>query len=92
MCLATGVSSKPSTRFRFDQLMSLAWKVLIPMALINLVAVMVVEEFELSRWLLLPISLAVLIGSGMIVSAPPSPPKRTNHSPSKPEQREPVAV
>ena len=32
-------------RFRFDQLMGLAWKVLIPLALVNLVAVMIVKEF-----------------------------------------------
>ena len=32
-------------RFRFDQLMGLAWKVLIPLALVNLVCVMVVKEF-----------------------------------------------
>lgn len=48
-------------RFRFDQLMGLAWKVLIPLALINLVAVMVVMEFGLSLWWLLPLTLAVLI-------------------------------
>ena len=32
-------------RFRFDQLMGLAWKVLIPLALVNLLAVMVVKQF-----------------------------------------------
>ena len=32
-------------RFRFDQLMSLAWKVMIPLALLNLVCVMVVKQF-----------------------------------------------
>src|SRR5262249_13745180 len=37
-------------RFRFDQLMGLAWKVLIPLALANLVGVAVVLEFGLSRW------------------------------------------
>jgi NADH-quinone oxidoreductase subunit H len=79
-------------RFRFDQLMSLAWKVLIPLALINLVAVMVVKEFELSTWLLLPISVGVLVGSGLIVSKPPEPPKRTAGSASKAGRPEPVAV
>ncbi len=32
-------------RFRFDQLMNIAWKVMIPLALANLVCVMVVKEF-----------------------------------------------
>jgi NADH-quinone oxidoreductase subunit H len=55
-------------RFRFDQLMGLAWKVLIPLALINLVAVMAVLEFEISKWVLLPVSLVVLVGSAMFAS------------------------
>ena len=67
-------------RFRFDQLMTLAWKVLIPLALINLVAVMVV--FELKRatgvngleWLLLPISLAAMAGTGMVAARMPTKP------------------
>jgi NADH-quinone oxidoreductase subunit H len=33
-------------RFRFDQLMALAWKVLLPLGLINLVAVAVMVEFS----------------------------------------------
>ena len=54
-------------RFRFDQLMSLAWKVFIPMALLNLVAVMIVKEFGLTRrGSLLPVSLAILIGAAFI--------------------------
>jgi NADH-quinone oxidoreductase subunit H len=32
-------------RFRFDQLMSLAWKVMLPMGLVNLVAVAVLAEY-----------------------------------------------
>ena len=59
-------------RFRFDQLMSLAWKVFIPMALVNLVAVMIVMEF-LGRdylWMLLPVSIAILVGAGLITTAP----------------------
>ena len=35
-------------RFRFDQLMGLAWKVMIPLALVNLVCVMVVKHLGLS--------------------------------------------
>jgi len=37
-------------RFRFDQLMNLAWKVLIPLALGNVVAVMCIKQFGLSMW------------------------------------------
>ncbi len=33
-------------RFRFDQLMNLAWKVMLPLGLVNLVAVAVVLEYE----------------------------------------------
>ena len=57
-------------RFRFDQLMNLAWKVFIPMALINLVAAMIVKELGLSLWILTIVSVAVLIGAGMIVTQP----------------------
>ncbi len=59
-------------RFRFDQLMALAWKVFIPMALVNLVAVMFVKEFEQSLWILTGVSLAVLLGAGLIVAQPPA--------------------
>ena len=46
-------------RFRFDQLMGLCWKTLIPLSLANMVCVMVVKEFELSQiWL--PISSLLL--------------------------------
>jgi NADH-quinone oxidoreductase subunit H len=33
-------------RFRFDQLMNLAWKVMLPLGLANLVTVAAVEEFR----------------------------------------------
>ena len=57
-------------RFRFDQLMALAWKVLIPLALANLVCVMVVKQLDWSAWLLLPVSL--LVGAaGAWLSAQP---------------------
>jgi NADH-quinone oxidoreductase subunit H len=57
-------------RFRFDQLMSLAWKVLIPLALINLVCVMVVKEFGWSLWWLPPVTIAACIGSAALAALP----------------------
>ena len=42
-------------RFRFDQLMGLCWKAMIPLSLANMVCVMIVREFELN-WLWLPMS------------------------------------
>jgi NADH-quinone oxidoreductase subunit H len=49
-------------RFRFDQLMSLAWQVMMPLCLLNLVGVAFVKQFGWSEWLLLPYSLILLIG------------------------------
>jgi NADH-quinone oxidoreductase subunit H len=64
-------------RFRFDQLMALAWKVLIPLALVNLVCVMAVEHVirvnELDSrwvWVLLPLSLAIPVGAGFLAKWP----------------------
>jgi NADH-quinone oxidoreductase subunit H len=53
-------------RFRFDQLMGLAWKVLIPLAMANVVVVMTVLQFEWNRWWLLPVSIGLFIGAGVI--------------------------
>lgn len=53
-------------RFRFDQLMGLAWKVLIPMATANVVMVMCVLEFGVERIWLLPMSLALFAAMGLI--------------------------
>jgi NADH-quinone oxidoreductase subunit H len=72
-------------RFRFDQLMILAWKVLIPLALANVVVVMIVEELAPGRPALLFVlglcllSLAVFIGSRRstaAVNAPRSEPSK----------------
>jgi NADH-quinone oxidoreductase subunit H len=60
-------------RFRFDQLMGLAWKVLIPLALVNLVCVMVVKEFKLGLWWLLPASAAALVVYAALAVLPSSP-------------------
>jgi NADH-quinone oxidoreductase subunit H len=62
-------------RFRFDQLMGLAWKVLIPLATLNLICVMVVREFRLSPWLLLPASILLLVGAGWVALLLPAPPR-----------------
>jgi NADH-quinone oxidoreductase subunit H len=68
-------------RFRFDQLMSLAWKVFIPLGLINLVCVMVVMELQLlglhwSKWVLLPVSLVLLVGAALLSARQPPQPRR----------------
>ena len=53
-------------RFRFDQLMELAWKVMIPLSLANLVMVMFCMHFQFSRWWLLPGSAALFAAWGTI--------------------------
>ncbi len=57
-------------RFRFDQLMGLAWKVFIPLALVNLVLVMCVKEWGLSLWWLLPASIAAVVIYGLLAAMP----------------------
>ena len=58
-------------RFRFDQLMGLAWKVMIPLALASVLAVIYVKHFGLSPWLLLAASLAiVLAGTALSLRLP----------------------
>ena len=56
-------------RFRFDQLMSLAWKGLIPLALANLLGVMVVKQLGWSLWFLLPLSIGLFFGA-MLLAVP----------------------
>jgi NADH-quinone oxidoreductase subunit H len=53
-------------RFRFDQLMGLTWKVLIPLSLANVLVVMTVLQFDWNRWWLLPLSVALFCVAGVL--------------------------
>jgi NADH-quinone oxidoreductase subunit H len=53
-------------RFRFDQLMNLAWKVMIPLALLNLVAVMFVKQFGASLLVLTGVNVLLFFGAGLM--------------------------
>lgn len=63
-------------RFRFDQLMSLAWKIMLPLGILNLVAVAIVEELRHGKsvgdltWTAIAIVVgwAVLIGGWLAVA------------------------
>ncbi|MBX9583252.1 MAG: NADH-quinone oxidoreductase subunit NuoH [Gemmataceae bacterium] len=52
-------------RFRFDQLMNLAWKVMIPLALFNLVCVIVVGQLGWPLVTLTVTSAALFVGAGL---------------------------
>jgi NADH-quinone oxidoreductase subunit H len=54
-------------RFRFDQLMSMAWKVLIPLTSVYLLGVVIVREFDLPKICVTVLSLALLVGAGLVV-------------------------
>jgi NADH-quinone oxidoreductase subunit H len=55
-------------RFKFDQLMALAWQVMLPLAIINLICVMVIKEFRLSPWLLTVTSAATFMAAAVIAT------------------------
>jgi NADH-quinone oxidoreductase subunit H len=69
-------------RFRFDQLMGLAWKVLIPMTVVYLLCVMAVIELDKqlgwtwSAWLLLPASVVIVVAAGWLALVTPQPPQK----------------
>lgn len=62
-------------RFRFDQLMALAWKVLIPLALANLVCVMIIKQLDWPVWLLGAISILILLAAGWLATLPAPKPQ-----------------
>jgi NADH-quinone oxidoreductase subunit H len=75
-------------RFRFDQLMGLAWKVLIPLGLVNVLSVMTVRQFGWSRWWLLPLSLGLFAVAGLIsVNAKRQEIRRRTRAPQQAEGR-----
>lgn len=67
-------------RFRFDQLMGIAWKVFFPLALLNLVCVMTLLELRkdvaLSRWWLTAASVVLFVGAGLVAGYWPQEPQR----------------
>ncbi|MEO2090500.1 MAG: NADH-quinone oxidoreductase subunit NuoH [Gemmataceae bacterium] len=56
-------------RFRFDQLMGLAWKVMIPLSLLHLLAAMLVRQYDLSNWVLTAISVGLFLAAGVYAVA-----------------------
>ncbi|MBA4188998.1 MAG: NADH-quinone oxidoreductase subunit NuoH [Planctomycetaceae bacterium] len=52
-------------RFRFDQLMNIAWKVLLPLALMNLICVMVVKQLGAPLVVLTVTSGVLVVGAGL---------------------------
>ena len=76
-------------RFRFDQLMGLAWKVMIPLATANVVAVITVLQFGWSKWWLTIISVLLFMIAGAIgvkqaqdaLNSAPRRPKRESDTP-----------
>ena len=63
-------------RFRFDQLMGLAWKVLIPLCLGNLVAAMFVKQFGLPLWLLTAANVGLFFVPAYLAGSPVGAAKR----------------
>lgn len=53
-------------RFRFDQLMNIAWKVMIPLAFFNLVCVVVVKQLNWPLVTLTVTSAALFFGAGLL--------------------------
>ncbi len=63
-------------RFRFDQLMGLAWQVLIPLSILNLLAVLFVREYGLAEWVMTIVSAILFLGAAVIATRDNNLPKR----------------
>jgi NADH-quinone oxidoreductase subunit H len=63
-------------RFRFDQLMGLAWKVLMPLGVLSLLAVLVVRHMGWNDWAMLPLSILILIAMTALTLRMPRRPSR----------------
>jgi NADH-quinone oxidoreductase subunit H len=53
-------------RFRFDQLMNLAWKVMIPLSILNVLCVMVVLQLKMPLLFLTVTSAVLFLGAGAV--------------------------
>lgn len=78
-------------RFRFDQLMTLAWKVMIPLSLLHLLAGMLVKELKAPTWALSIASVGLFLAAGLIAAVTNSGPNNTPRRRAKPKV-EAVAV
>ena len=68
-------------RFRFDQLMTLAWKGLIPLATVNVLIVMIVMQFDLNKLWLFPLSVGVFVVAGLMATQSSRPFARRETAP-----------
>ena len=65
LCLFAQLIRWTIPRFRFDQLMNLAWKMMLPLALLNLLCVMVVKQFGWPLPVLTATSVLLFFGAGL---------------------------
>ncbi|MFO0848919.1 MAG: NADH-quinone oxidoreductase subunit NuoH [Gemmataceae bacterium] len=75
-------------RFRFDQLMALAWKVMIPLALLHLLGAMLVRHFQLPGIVMTAISVGLFVAAGLVAVTQGGP----NNAPRRPARKLPEGV